>query len=172
MRILLSKKKIQRQCTLTNADLYQWGVTQHAGMVKRFLWVSAVNLTVGKHGPHLQVAGGQPDDGGLIQLRGDGRGQRQELGKLVKLSIFFLSSRFCRILGLFLHLWHVATPLRIIKAHLKLQGCPAALRWNGVTTRSAYGNGADFSSSAPHHTQEHVWSVLQSSLSEILNTAL
>lgn len=77
-------------------------VTQRASEVKT-LSVSSVNLTVGKHGPHLQVAGGQSDDGGLIQLRGDGRGQRQELGKLVKLSIFFLSSRFGRILGLFLH---------------------------------------------------------------------
>lgn len=65
--------------------------------------MSAVNLTVGEHGPHLQVAGGQSDDGGLVQLRGDGRGQRQEFGKLVKLSIFLLSSRFRRILRLFLH---------------------------------------------------------------------
>lgn len=83
--------------------------------------VFAVNLTVGKHSPHLQVAGGQSDDGGLIQLWGDSRGQRQELGKLIKLPVFFLSSGFRCILGLLLHFWHVATPLRIIKAHLKLQ---------------------------------------------------
>lgn len=43
-------------------------ITQRASVVKHFLCVSAVNLTVGKHGPHLQVAGGQPDDGGLVQL--------------------------------------------------------------------------------------------------------
>lgn len=30
--------------------------------------------------PHFQVADGEPDDGGLVQLAGDGAGQRQHLG--------------------------------------------------------------------------------------------
>lgn len=60
--------------------------------------------TVGEHGPHLEVAAGQPDDGGLVQLGGDGSGQRQQLGQLVELSVLLLSARLRRVLALFLHL--------------------------------------------------------------------
>lgn len=36
---------------------------------------------------HVQVADGQPDDRGLVQLAGDGPGQRQHLGQLEELEI-------------------------------------------------------------------------------------
>lgn len=36
---------------------------------------------------HVQVADGQPDDRGLVQLAGDGPGQRQHLGQLKELEI-------------------------------------------------------------------------------------
>lgn len=47
--------------------------------------------------PHLQVADGEPDDGGLVQLAGDGAWQRQHLGQLIKLKVLFSPPRPCRI---------------------------------------------------------------------------
>jgi len=38
-------------------------------------------------GAHVQVADGQPDDRGLVQLAGDGAGQRQHLGQLEELKV-------------------------------------------------------------------------------------
>lgn len=35
----------------------------------------------------MQVADGQPDDGGLVQLAGDGPRQRQHFGQLKELKI-------------------------------------------------------------------------------------
>lgn len=61
------------------------------------------HLTVWKHGSHLQVACGQSDDRRFVQLRCDGRGQRQQFGQFIKFSIFFFSSCLRSILGLFLH---------------------------------------------------------------------
>lgn len=60
-------------------------------------------VTFGEDGSHFQVAGGETDDGRLVQLRGDGRGQRQEFGQFVEFSIFFFPSSLCRVLGFFLH---------------------------------------------------------------------
>lgn len=37
--------------------------------------------------PHLQVADGEPDDGSLVQLAGDGTWQRQHLGQFIKLKV-------------------------------------------------------------------------------------
>lgn len=54
--------------------------------------------TVGENAPHPEVAARQPDDGGLVQLGGDGRRQRQQLGQLIKLSVLFLSALFRGIL--------------------------------------------------------------------------
>lgn len=41
----------------------------------------------------LQVADGQPNDGRLVQLAGDGSGQRQHFGQLVELVVLFAASR-------------------------------------------------------------------------------
>lgn len=53
--------------------------------------------------PHLQVAGGQSDDGGFVQLGGDGGGQRQQFGQLIKLAVLLLPTRPRRVLRLLLH---------------------------------------------------------------------
>lgn len=53
--------------------------------------------------PHPQVAGGQPDDGGLVQLGGDGGRQRQHLGQLVELAVLLLPPGPGGVLGLLLH---------------------------------------------------------------------
>lgn len=50
-------------------------------------------LTVREDGAHLEVGGGEPDDGGLVQLAGDGRRERQQLGQLVELGILLLAAR-------------------------------------------------------------------------------
>lgn len=52
-------------------------------------------------GAHVQVADGQPDDGGLVQLAGDGAGQRQHLGQLEELKILLPSPGAGRIARLF-----------------------------------------------------------------------
>lgn len=39
--------------------------------------------------PHLQVADGEPDDGCLVQLAGNGARQWQHLGQLIKLKVLF-----------------------------------------------------------------------------------
>lgn len=59
--------------------------------------------TFGEDNPHLQVAGGQPDDGRFVQLRGDGGRQRQQLGQLVELAVLLLPPGPRRVLRLLLH---------------------------------------------------------------------
>lgn len=59
--------------------------------------------TVEEDCPHLEVTAGQPDDGGLVQLGGDGRRQRQQLGQFIKLSVLLLSPRLRCVLAFFLH---------------------------------------------------------------------
>ena len=46
---------------------------------------------------HVQVADGQSDDGGLVQLAGNGAGERKHLGQLKKLKVFFPTTRSCCI---------------------------------------------------------------------------
>lgn len=60
-------------------------------------------VTFGEDGSHFQVTGGEADDGRLVQLGGDGRGQGQEFGQFVEFSIFFFPSSLCCVLGFFLH---------------------------------------------------------------------
>lgn len=52
--------------------------------------------------PHVQVADGQADDRGLVQLAGDGARERQHFGQLKKLKVFLTTTRASRISGLFL----------------------------------------------------------------------
>lgn len=59
--------------------------------------------TFWEHYPHLQVAGGESDDGRFVQLWGDGRGQRQHFGQLVELAVLLLPPRPRRVLRLLLH---------------------------------------------------------------------
>lgn len=53
--------------------------------------------------PHLQVASGQADDGSFVQLGRDGGGQRQQLGQLIKFTVFFLPPSPGGVFRLFLH---------------------------------------------------------------------
>lgn len=55
-------------------------------------WVSLVGEI-----PHLQIADGEPDDGGLVQLAGDGTWQWQHLGQFIKLKVLFSPTRPCRV---------------------------------------------------------------------------
>ena len=59
-------------------------------------------VTVSCKLPESEVGDGQSDYGGLVQLRGDGPGQRQHLGQLVKFIIFLSSSCPGRVTGLLL----------------------------------------------------------------------
>lgn len=84
------------------------------------------SLTFREDCAHLQVAGGESDDGRFVQLRGDGRRQREQLGQLVKLAIFLLPPGFGRIFGLLLHR---ASALGILDlAALQARGVPPGLR--------------------------------------------
>lgn len=74
---------------------------------------SGEGLTFWEDGSHFQVAGGQADDGRLVQLGGDGRGQREQLGQLVEFSIFLFPSRFRGILGLLLHCGYCEATRRV-----------------------------------------------------------
>ena len=51
---------------------------------------------------HPEVAGGEPDDGGLVQLAGDGGGQRQQLAQLEELGVLLLATVARRVLALVL----------------------------------------------------------------------
>ena len=68
-----------------------------------FLIVSARVLTFGNDRAHLQIAGRQPDDRGLVQLIGDGVRQGQKFGQFEEFGVLFLSTAARRILGLLLH---------------------------------------------------------------------
>lgn len=47
--------------------------------------------------PKFEVRDGEPDDGGLVQLRGDGARQRQHLGQLVELGVLLVPPRPRRV---------------------------------------------------------------------------
>lgn len=59
--------------------------------------------TVGENLPHLQVAGGQPDDRGLVQLRRDCCWQRQQLRQLQEFRVLLFPATSRRVLALLLH---------------------------------------------------------------------
>ncbi|GBO12231.1 hypothetical protein AVEN_44912-1, partial [Araneus ventricosus] len=61
-------------------------------------------LTFWEDFPHPEVGGGESDDGGLVQLAGDGGGEGQQLGQLQKFSVLLLAPRAGSVLGLLLHL--------------------------------------------------------------------
>lgn len=48
-------------------------------------------------GAHVQVANGQPNDGGLVELAGDGTWQWQHLGKLKELKVLLPTPRPSRV---------------------------------------------------------------------------
>lgn len=52
--------------------------------------------------PHLQVADGEADDGGFVQLAGDGSRERQHLGQLVELKVLLPPPRASSVPGLLL----------------------------------------------------------------------
>lgn len=79
--------------------------------------------------PHPQVAAGQPNDGGLVQLRGDGGRQRQHLGQLIKLAVLLLPPRPGGVLGLLLH--PVPSSLARSHRHLRAAMDPGVSRWSG-----------------------------------------
>ena len=63
-----------------------------------------MSLTLRKHLPHLEVAGGESDDAGLVQLTGDGVRQGQQLGELQELGVLLLAPTAGRIFALLFHL--------------------------------------------------------------------
>ena len=73
---------------------------------RRFSIKSSVSvpgrITVSCKLPESEVGDGQSDYGGLVQLGGDGSGQWQHLGQLVKFIIFFSAARPGRVTGLLL----------------------------------------------------------------------
>jgi len=62
-----------------------------------------VTVTFGEERSHLEVAGCEPDDGGFVELAGDGGRQRQQPTELGELGVLLLSPRPRRRLGLLLH---------------------------------------------------------------------
>lgn len=60
-------------------------------------------LTLREDDPHLQVAGGQPNDGRFVQLRRNGRWERQHFGQLIKFTVLLFPSSPCRGFRLLLH---------------------------------------------------------------------
>ena len=69
-------------------------------------------LTFRKDLSHPEVAGGEPDDGGLVQLTRDGRGQREQLPELEEFGVFLLSPISRGVLALVL-LGHRETEIAI-----------------------------------------------------------
>lgn len=61
---------------------------------------------------HLEVAGGEPYDGGLVQLAGDGRREWQHLGKIQELCVLLLSATARRVLALLFHTCQQTTVVR------------------------------------------------------------
>ena len=51
---------------------------------------------------HPEVAGGEPDDGGLVQLTGDGGREGEQLAQLEELRVFLLAPIPRRVLALVL----------------------------------------------------------------------
>ena len=64
--------------------------------------ICALKLAFWKDLPHPKVAGGEPDDRGLVQLTRDGRGKREQLSELEELCVFLLAPISSRVLALVL----------------------------------------------------------------------
>ena len=65
--------------------------------------IVVVWLTLRENNSHLQVTRRQPYDGGFVQLRGDGRRQRQHFGQFVKFTVLLFPSSPCGRFGFLLH---------------------------------------------------------------------
>ena len=63
-------------------------------------------LTIREDSPHLEIGGGEADDGRFVQLAGDGTGEGKHLGQLVKLGILLLPPSTGCILTFLLHGLH------------------------------------------------------------------
>ena len=66
------------------------------------LHAPALAEALGEHLAHLEEGGGQPDDAGLVQLAGDGRGEGQQSPQLKELTILLFPPISRRILTLIL----------------------------------------------------------------------
>ena len=60
-------------------------------------------ITIGEDVSHFQIRCGESDDGGLIQLRCDGRWKWQHLGQFHELCVLLLAPRSRRVLAFLLH---------------------------------------------------------------------
>lgn len=65
--------------------------------------VNDLRVTMREHRSHLQVAGGQPNDAGLVQLRGDGRRKWQQVREFQKFLILLDAAETRCILAFLLH---------------------------------------------------------------------
>ena len=76
-------------------DLVSAGAGLHAPALAEALW---------EHLAHLEEGGGQADDARLVQLAGDGSGQRQQPAQLKELTVFLFPPISGRILTLVLEI--------------------------------------------------------------------
>lgn len=79
-------------CTGTTHPTFDRGVGRWSLNAQVPWWISLVGKV-----PHLQVADGEPDDGGLVQLAGDGAWQRQHLGQFIKFKVLLSPPRSRRV---------------------------------------------------------------------------
>lgn len=52
--------------------------------------------------PHFEIANRESDDGCLVELAGDGCWERQQLGQLIELKVFFSPAGACSVSGFLL----------------------------------------------------------------------
>lgn len=62
-----------------------------------------------KDGSHLEVTGGQPDDAGLVELRGDRGRERQQLRQFHKLLVLLNAARSRCVLAFLFHPYFLRT---------------------------------------------------------------
>ena len=75
-------------------------------------------LTIWEDLPHPEVARGQPDDGGLVQLRRDGCGEGEELPQLEELRVLLLPAVAGGVLALVLLCHREAEGIDIVNADI------------------------------------------------------
>lgn len=66
---------------------------------------SETSLTVGKDGAHFQVRRCETNDGGLVQLRGDGLRKRQQFGQFHKFGVLLFPSSTGGVFRFLFHCW-------------------------------------------------------------------